>query len=142
MALCCHVGKEGVVELTLRFLELLLEKRRHCVRLHCVFSCSSATRYRFKTVSCGGRKRSNNTRLPSIPPYWPVYGSKIQTQLFRMSAEFSLILTRRANGSQMRILSHFCTREPPPVDPEKASDEPTPERLIPESEPELEPEQP
>ena len=35
-----------------------------------------------------------------------------------------------------------CTREPPPVDPEKASDEPTPERLIPESEPEPEPEQP
>ena len=26
-----------------------------------------ATRYRFKTVSCGGRKRSNNTRLPSTP---------------------------------------------------------------------------
>ena len=26
-----------------------------------------ATRYRFKTVSCGGRKRSNNTRLPLTP---------------------------------------------------------------------------
>jgi len=35
-----------------------------------------------------------------------------------------------------------CTREPAPVAPEKASDEPTPERLIPESEPEPEPEQP
>ena len=26
-----------------------------------------ATRYRFKTVSCGGRKRSNNKRLPPTP---------------------------------------------------------------------------
>ena len=35
-----------------------------------------------------------------------------------------------------------CTREPPPLDPEKAGDEPTPERLIPDSEPEPEPQQP
>ena len=41
-----------------------------------------------------------------------------------------------------------CERQPPPVDPEKASDEPTPERLLPDSkkepepEPEPEPEQP
>ena len=35
-----------------------------------------------------------------------------------------------------------CTREPPPVAPEKAEDEPTPERLLPGSEPEPEPEQP
>jgi hypothetical protein len=33
-----------------------------------------------------------------------------------------------------------CTREPPPLDPEKAEDEPTPERLLPDGEPEPEPE--
>ena len=33
-----------------------------------------------------------------------------------------------------------CTREPPPVDPEKAGDEPSPERLLPDGEPEPEPE--
>jgi len=43
-----------------------------------------------------------------------------------------------------------CTREPPPLDPEKADEEPQPERLLPDSkkglepepEPEPEPEQP
>ena len=35
-----------------------------------------------------------------------------------------------------------CTREPPPLDPEKGDEEPQPEQLLPDGEPEPEPEQP
>ena len=43
-------------------------------------------------------------------------------------------------GISDQLFCFDCTREPPPLDPEKAEDEPTPERLLPDGEPEPEPE--
>jgi len=52
----------------------------------------------------------------------------------------SRCLCRCRIGISDTLYCFDCTREPPPLDPEKAGDEPQPERLLPDGKPEPEPE--